>query len=193
MNRKGLWIVPLVAAFAAVGCNADGSAAEPAPTAAPATVVTTPLAYDDGQPIVARTSDPAALAGESCLEALINNHRALVGLAPLVVMAEAKDLARGHSINMATQVPGFFDHCNPQGDLPSNRAEKAAVAFLAVGENLAAGHPTPSQVFQAWLQSPGHRANLENPRWTHMGVGQAYEPSSLYGAYWTLTLFERTE
>ncbi len=199
---KRYWIVPILASFAAVGCNAgDGasaaasSSASPAPAAAesPATTVGTPLVYPEtGHPITATTTDEATLAFEANLEILVNQHRILLGLPPLEILPEAKDLARGHAVHMALHAPGFFDHCNPEGDLPCNRAEKAGLEGLSIGENLAAGHATADQVLAAWLLSDAHRAVLEDPRWTAMGAGRAWDPTSIYGSYWSLTLVEKS-
>lgn len=48
-----------------------------------------------------------------------------------------------------------------------------------VGENIAYGYTSSSSVFQGWLNSSGHRANIENPNYTHVGFG-------LTGKYWTV-------
>lgn len=54
----------------------------------------------------------------------------------------------------------------------------AGVAYSAAGENIAYGSSTGSAVLTAWLDSSGHRANIENANFTHHGVGKA-------GTYWT--------
>jgi len=191
MNRKLAGWVAAVSFGAVVGCNA-GEGAEGA-SSAPATEVLAPLTYPEtGHPVVARTADPVALANETVLEDLVNDYRVRMGLPPLEVLPEAKDLARGHSVHMGVHHPGFFDHCNPEGDLPANRAETAGLRFVSIGENLAAGQATPSEVFAAWLQSPAHKAVLDDPRWTHMGIGEAFDPGSPYGTYWTLSVLERS-
>lgn len=45
--------------------------------------------------------------------------------------------------------------------------------WSSIGENIAAGQRTPRDAVNAWLKSPGHRANLLNPRFTQVGVGQS--------------------
>lgn len=192
--KKGLATLGVLTAFVAVGCNPGtpgwaSPAAEPVATTAPFSM---PVTYDvTGHPLTARSEDPATLAFEAALEMLVNLHRVSLGLGVLQIDPDTKDLARGHSVHMTMHSPAFFDHCNPEGDLPCNRAERAGVPYTSIGENLAAGHPTPEQVFAAWLASPSHRANLESPRWTHMGAGRAYDPVSQYGFYWTLAVIER--
>ena len=44
---------------------------------------------------------------------------------------------------------------------------------VEVGENIAAGYRSPASVMQAWLLSPGHRANIEAPGWKVIGIGVA--------------------
>jgi uncharacterized protein YkwD len=45
------------------------------------------------------------------------------------------------------------------------------VTYKAAGENIAKGQRTPQEVVTAWMNSPGHRANILNKRFTHIGVG----------------------
>jgi hypothetical protein len=54
------------------------------------------------------------------------------------------------------------------------------------GENIAAAYPDPQAVVRAWMASPGHRANILNPAFTHLGIGAAVNPGSRWGYYWTL-------
>ena len=52
-------------------------------------------------------------------------------------------------------------------------------------ENIAAGQRTPAEVMTAWLNSPGHRANILNCASVAIGVGR--NSASTYGIYWTRT------
>ena len=45
--------------------------------------------------------------------------------------------------------------------------------------------PSPQGAFTDWLNSPGHRANIEFPGFTHIGVGYQNISPSQYGTYWT--------
>lgn len=40
-----------------------------------------------------------------------------------------------------------------------------------VGENVAFGYQSPKAVVNAWMKSPGHRANILNCKYKHLGVG----------------------
>ena len=54
------------------------------------------------------------------------------------------------------------------------------ISYKTAGENIARGYQTPVAVVNAWMSSPGHRANILNSTYTHIGVG--YVSS---GSYWT--------
>ena len=54
-----------------------------------------------------------------------------------------------------------------------------------VGENTAAGQPSPEQVVSYWLESPSHCANLMSQGFTQMGVGRA---TGKLGIDWSLTM-----
>ncbi|HTF57650.1 MAG TPA: CAP domain-containing protein [Planctomycetota bacterium] len=135
-------------------------------------------------------TDAYAEANEAELEALVNAHRAELDLEPVTILPELRELAREHSTNMGAHDPAFFDHRTPEGDLPEDRAARR-IEFTSIGENIAAGQSAAEAVYRSWLASPSHRANLEDPRWTHMGAGHAVLPNSPYVAYWTLDLIQR--
>jgi len=190
MNLRKLAVGPLLAAGILVGCQ-GGDEAESLDS--PTMAFTTDIGYADAadHPVVAATEDPVALAFETELERMVNDYRNGLQLDGVKVLPELKDLARAHAIHMATHEPSFFGHRNPEGDLPEHRADAARIKFDSIGENIAAGQSAAEAVFRSWLESPAHRANLEDPRWTHMGAGHAYLPDSPYVMYWTLDLIQR--
>lgn len=65
----------------------------------------------------------------------------------------------------------FFDHTNPDGDSPFDRLATAGITYSTAGENIAYGYQTAEAVVAAWLDSPGHRANIERESFTHHGIG----------------------
>ncbi|HKR56915.1 MAG TPA: CAP domain-containing protein [Gemmatimonadales bacterium] len=174
-----------------VGCQ-GGDASEPEEASTPYKALE---AYggDPHHPVLVVSDDPIARFAESELEMRVNAHRNALGLDALRIMPELKDLALAHSIHMGRHEPAFFDHRNPEGDLPEHRAERLLElgSFVSMGENIAAGQSAAEAVFRSWLDSPSHRANLEDPKWTHMGAGHAILPDSPYVTYWTLDLIER--
>lgn len=65
----------------------------------------------------------------------------------------------------------YFEHVNPQGIGPSDLAKQAGYNFITEGENLALGNFTDDQdLLTAWMNSPGHRANILNTKFEEIGV-----------------------
>jgi uncharacterized protein YkwD len=92
--------------------------------------------------------------------------------------------ALGHSSNMAEG--RYFSHKEKDGSDPADRATRAGYAWRLVGENIASGNRSPQEAVQAWLDSPGHCANLMNPGFTEMGAAYAINPANENRTpYWT--------
>jgi uncharacterized protein YkwD len=121
---------------------------------------------------------PAALGAEEQVLALVNAQRAAAGCGALAGDAALASVARAHSADMRDR--GFFDHVNPDGLDPFDRAERAGLSARA--ENIASGQQDAATVMDAWMNSAGHRANILNCRLTRLGVGMADGPG---GPWWT--------
>lgn len=106
----------------------------------------------------------------------VNAYRVSIGLQPLIWDRGVAAVARAHSRNMVAH--HFFSHTDPDGLRGKDRLVAAGIRYAAMGENIAYGHETGTSVLKAWLRSPGHRENIEDPTYTHHGVGKA-------GTYWT--------
>jgi uncharacterized protein YkwD len=102
---------------------------------------------------------------------------------PVGPHAALRNSARGHSQDMATR--GYFDHKTPEGVGPMQRAQQAGYTGGFVGENIAAGHKTPQEVVQGWMDSPGHCVNMMEPRYRFLGVGYLVRQGDRFGTYWT--------
>lgn len=76
--------------------------------------------------------------------------------------------ARAHSCDMFHR--DFFSHHCPDGNSPRQRLAAVGVTGLW-GENLSLWQRNPQQVVTSLMNSPEHRANMLDPRWTRMGVG----------------------
>ncbi|WP_103534983.1 CAP domain-containing protein [Streptomyces sp. SM11] len=110
--------------------------------------------------------------------ALVNEERAKVGCSPLATSAPLTTLAQNFSEDMAAR--GFFDHTDPDGDTPWDRAAQAGVQGLAA-ENIARGQADAQAVMTAWMNSEGHRANILNCDYKTIGIG-VHEGSG--GPWW---------
>ncbi|WP_372478056.1 CAP domain-containing protein [Streptomyces barringtoniae] len=175
------------------------ASASPTPTASTptpsksATATPTPQATPDGKPTstpsstaskAPRTSAaPAAVATANATEAevlkLVNEERAKVGCSALTVNSSLTRLAESFSDDMAAR--DFFDHTDPDGKTPWDRAAAAGITGLG-GENIARGQADAAAVMQAWMDSPGHRANILNCDFKTLGVGVHFGPG---GPWWT--------
>lgn len=68
----------------------------------------------------------------------------------------------------------YFEHQSPTGEGPAQVVEAAGYSFIAVGENLALGNfQDDRELVQAWMDSPGHRANILGKGFTQIGVAVA--------------------
>ncbi|MBK7501511.1 MAG: CAP domain-containing protein [Polaromonas sp.] len=71
------------------------------------------------------------------------------------------------------------------------RASAAGYNYGSVGENVAAGQSSVSQVVADWVNSPSHCANIMTASFFDMAVSCKYNPSATYQYYWTLTFGNR--
>ena len=146
------------------------AAAVPPPTSRP------PSASPPSEPV--GEGVPAEL--ELYVHMLVNEHRAGQGLTPLAFSPEISDIARYHSEDMASgRLPG--GHAGVDG-----RAEKISksIPYLGFGENVAEinnggeGGEGAAAV-TGWLQSPGHRSNIEGDFYL-AGIGIVRDAAGTY-------------
>ena len=109
------------------------------------------------------------------------------GLQPLVLSQKLNEVAYSHSQDMA--LSDYFSHTGADGSSPQSRATKAGYQYSRFGENIAAGYVSPKEVVDAWMTSPGHRANILNANYKELGVGYYYLANDTgnvnYNYYWT--------
>ncbi|MET9919101.1 CAP domain-containing protein [Streptomyces sp. NPDC006435] len=142
-------------------------------SAAPKSSASTPAARRS------MASAPASSSAQAAVLARVNQERAKVGCSPLTASSSLASLAQDFSEDMASR--GFFDHTDPDGRSPWDRASKAGVKGLAA-ENIARGQADAQAVMDAWMDSPGHRANILNCDYKTLGVG-IHQGSG--GPWWT--------
>ncbi|TQR35936.1 hypothetical protein C7Y47_06535 [Lysinibacillus sphaericus] len=128
------------------------------------------------------TSDVNAFEQE--VVKLTNAERTKAGLAPFKTDAQLMAAAREKSQDM--QSKNYFSHTSPTFGSPFDRMKALGITYKSAGENIAQGQRTPQEVVQAWMDSPGHRANILNEKFTHIGVG--YVKS---GNYWTQQFIQK--
>jgi uncharacterized YkwD family protein/spore coat assembly protein SafA len=112
---------------------------------------------------------------------LTNEQRAKYGLPPLKMDWQLARVARYKSADMRDK--NYFQHNSPTYGSPFTMMKNFGIQYRTAGENIAAGQRTPQEVVNSWMNSPGHRANILNRNFTHIGVG--YARGGSYGHYWT--------
>ncbi|ORX79195.1 SCP-domain-containing protein [Basidiobolus meristosporus CBS 931.73] len=109
---------------------------------------------------------------------LVNQERVSRSMRPLVLSTELNEVCNRHSVMQAeyqSMTHDRYDHS------PMDKAIKEhGLQWQQYGENVARGQTTEEEVFDVWMNSPPHRKNILNPKFTHMGVALG-QP----GYYWT--------
>ncbi|WP_096154444.1 MULTISPECIES: CAP domain-containing protein [Bacillus] len=108
---------------------------------------------------------------------LTNAERAKHGLSPLNLDTELSKVAREKSKDMKQN--NYFSHTSPTFGSPFDMMRQFGISYRTAGENIAMGQRSPEEVVTAWMNSEGHRANILNGNFTHIGVGH------VEGNYWT--------
>jgi uncharacterized protein YkwD len=120
---------------------------------------------------------------------LVNSIRTERSLSPLKRLRELTGSARYHATDLAQD--NYFEHDSYDlisGNLTKvcNWYERISVYYqhwTNIGENIAAGQPSPESVVEGWMASAGHRANILSPDFWEIGVGY-YEGGGSYYRYW---------
>ena len=122
---------------------------------------------------------------------LVNQERSAVGLDPLLFNRQLDNAANRHTDRMTGA--DYMSHQLPGEAGLGDRVTNAGYEWRRVGENVAAGYTTPEAVVDAWMNSPGHRANILNPDFDHIGVGYSNAPDNIpydTDVYWTQAFAE---
>ena len=109
---------------------------------------------------------------------LVNEIRVSNGLNKLKISEELSNVARIKSQDMKDN--NYFAHESPTYGSPFDMMRKFNISYRAAAENIAKGQSTPQRVVDAWMNSQGHRKNILNSSYTHIGVGHVKS-----GNFWT--------
>ena len=137
-----------------------------------------------GQVINLPTLDSAVTAYEKEVIRLVNEIRVKNGLKELTYDWELSRVARYKSQDMKDNK--YFSHTSPIYGTPFQMIKNFGISYRSAGENIAKGYASPQAVVNGWMNSEGHRANILNSSFTHIGVG--YVAS---GNYWTLMFIRK--
>lgn len=125
------------------------------------------------------TSDSSEVSAfEKEVLELTNAERTKAGLSPLTLDTELSKVARIKSQDMKDK--NYFSHTSPTYGSPFDMMKQFGISYTSAAENIAQGQKTPKEVVEAWMNSQGHRENILNAKYTHIGIGHVSE-----GNYWT--------
>ncbi len=98
-----------------------------------------------------------------------NKERIKLGLPPLLTNAKLAASAKLKTDDMIKK--GYFEHVSPQGVSVSDLGTQVGYDYVIMGENLALGNFSgANDLLQAWMDSPGHRANIVSESYLEIGI-----------------------
>jgi len=117
---------------------------------------------------------------------ITNRYRRNSGIPTLARSSAVSRAAQLHAIDMAAMRK--MTHTGSNGSSVGQRVTASGFYWRSVGENIAAGQTSAQQVMTAWMNSPGHRANILNRGFQYIGVGVAERNGVIY---WCMVLVGR--
>lgn len=116
----------------------------------------------------------------------INAYRKSKGLGALTFSRSLGAAADNHSAYMAKT--DDVDHSLKGGlSWSQNIYNYGYPTGQGIGENVLAGRQSASGALGLWKTSPGHNANMLNPKWKAIGIGRVVNKDGRYDYYWTTT------
>ena len=110
---------------------------------------------------------------------LTNEARTAAGLAPLTWSSALGDCADIR----AKELPLLTEDQNRNHERPDGSAWYTVNDGIMYAENIAYGQTSAQEVFNAWMNSPGHRDNIMNPGYRTFGAALYYTDGGYY-YYW---------
>lgn len=190
VTKTFVYTTPVAAAPAAqpvapakpVATAAPVATATPVATAKPAlapvaTAKPAPAPVATAKPVVTPAPAPSAVpaVGNNATSytqqvvALVNKERAAAGLAPVSALDSLNKVAEAKAADMRSN--NYFSHTSPTYGSPFDMMSAFGITYKAAGENIAMGQKTPQEVMTAWMNSPGHKANILSANFNYIGVG----------------------
>ena len=116
---------------------------------------------------------PSSSSNEKNALNLLNKDRAANGLPPLKLNNSLVSLAENYADDMISR--NYFSHYNPEGQSPFDRMKNAGIRYSYAGENIAINSSVDAAE-KAFMNSPGHRANILSSNYTEVGIGVKLSP-----------------
>lgn len=144
--------MPMILVFTMVSCSSDSSENDSA-----SSQVVTEYNYSED---------------EMKLVQVINDYRVSQGLSSLAVINHISHKSEEHNVYMIENEVVNHDYFDQRA-----RNIKSVLGAVTVGENIAYNFSTPNAALHAWLNSPGHKENIEGD-YTHFGVSISIDPNT---------------
>lgn len=131
------------------------------------------------RPVQGSSSVSASIQSSSVASEVVrltNSARSQNGYAALV---EDGALSEAAAVR-AREIARSFSHTRPSGASFSSALSESGVSYLRAGENIASGQKSASEVVNAWMNSPGHRANILNSSYSRIGSASVNINGTLY-------------
>jgi uncharacterized protein YkwD len=90
-------------------------------------------------------------------------------------MQKAPDLRKDAVLEERAQK--WAEWMSQNNSLVHSRLSMTGTTYTTMGENIAMGYPSVDSVMKGWMDSPGHRKNILNPKYTHAGFGYSKRPN----------------
>jgi hypothetical protein len=107
----------------------------------------------------------------------LNRERTAHGLSALQWDETLFKAARQHALLMLNL--NRLEHRLPSEPNLEDRLAEAGARFGVIAENIAIG-PNPQIIHGGWMDSPGHRKNILDPRLTSVGIAAVRGPGGLF-------------
>ncbi len=135
---------------------------------------------------------PAATAFSSAITAqniinLTNESRKAFGLTALSQNSVLDIAAQAKADDMLAK--GYFSHLTPDGKSPWEFIKAAGYTYIMAGENLAVNFTESEDVEEAWMNSPGHKANILNKNFEEIGIGISQGQYQGHAAIFVVQMF----
>lgn len=102
---------------------------------------------------------------------LTNSDRQQNSVQPLKINSLLEQAALLKAQDMAQN--GYFAHTSPSGITPWYWLQKVGYAYNGAGENLAVNFSDSADIENAWMNSPAHRENILDNRFSEIGIAAA--------------------
>ncbi len=124
-------------------------------------------------------SAPVASVPGSAPQVATNARRSANGRGAVLRVTKLDQMARSHAQDLVRN--NRFSHAGTDGSDLIDRADRVGYRYCFIAENIAKGQPDLESVMTSWMNSPGHRRNMLDPRATELGFAQA-------GDIWVMVL-----